>query len=183
MKLWTLTLSLVLLRYAVTKRSRFYDETDIIQQMLSGFASVIRNLNFLSGSSNRRRCRTGFYLIYPVLIYCNVVRGGCCKTYLAPLQVIQRKILRIMSFKNIYDHTSPLFLDFNALTVDRINIYVSIIHVFKCLQNRSNDVFQRYIPLQYQTRLAGANSLIEPAWHQVWAFEAVCALERESFLE
>ena len=101
-------------------------------------------------------------LIYPVLIYCNVVWGGCCKTYLAPLQVIQRKILRIMSFKNRYDHTAPLFLDFNALTVDRINIYVSIIHVFKCLQNRSNDVFQRYIPLQYQTRLAGANSLIEP---------------------
>ena len=84
-------------------------------------------------------------LIYPVLIYCNVVWGGCCKTYLAPLQVIQRKILRIMSFKNRYDHTAPLFLDFNALTVDRINIYVSIILVFKCLQNRSNDVFQRYI--------------------------------------
>ena len=88
--------------------------------------------------------------------------GGGCKIYLAPLQVIQRNILRIMSFKSRYDHTAPLFLDFNALTVDRINIYVSVIHVFRCLQNRSNHVFQRYVPLQYQTRLAGANSLIEP---------------------
>ena len=103
-------------------------------------------------------------LIYTVLIYrqCGGGGGGWCKTYLAPLQVIQRKILRIMSFKNRYDHTAPLFLDYNALTVDGINIYVSVIHLFKCLQNRSNDVFQRYVPLQYQTRLTGANSLIEP---------------------
>ena len=75
---------------------------------------------------------------YPLLIYCNVVWGSCCKTYLCNLNIIQRKLDRIMSFRNRFEHTTPLFSNYNMLTIENINKYMSIIRVHKYLHSENN---------------------------------------------
>ena len=76
---------------------------------------------------------------YPLLIYCNVVWGSCCKTYLCNLNIIQKKLDRIMSFRNRFEHTTPLFSNYyNMLTIENINKYMSIIRVHKYLHSDNN---------------------------------------------
>ena len=60
-------------------------------------------------------------------MYCNVVWGPCCQSYLNNLNTIQKKIIRIMSFKGKFEHTAPLFNDFNVLTIGNINKYMCLL--------------------------------------------------------
>ena len=60
-----------------------------------------------------------------MLIYCNVVWGSCCKTYLCNLNIIQKKLVRVMSFRKRFEHTTPLFSNYNMLTIENINKYIS----------------------------------------------------------
>jgi len=57
-------------------------------------------------------------LIYPYLVYCNVVRGGTCDCYLNRLLLLQKKIVRIITRSNYLDCTDPLFLR-SSLKKDR----------------------------------------------------------------
>ena len=100
-------------------------------------------------------------LIYPSLLYANVVWGSACRNKLKSLKLVQKKIVRVMSFKGKYEHTGPLFYMNNMLTIDKINEYMSLIYVFKKLQI-NNPVFQRCIPMQYNTRLGNSLSLVVP---------------------
>ena len=101
-------------------------------------------------------------LIYPLLMYCNVVWGSCCQSYLNNLNTIQKKIIRIMSFKGKFEHTAPLFIDFNVLTMGNINKYMCLLYVHRCLHEEGNDVFSPYEVINYLTRLANSNSLTIP---------------------
>ena len=78
-----------------------------------------------------------------------------------PLIVVQIKVVRILSFKNRYEHTVPLFRDFNFLSVEQINKYMSVIFVHRCL-NSGNNLFRRYSPIHYNTRLGNASVLTLP---------------------
>ena len=82
-------------------------------------------------------------IIYPSFIYGNIIWGSSSKTKLNPLIVLQKKVVRILSFKNRYEHTAPLFRDFNFLSVEQINKYMSVIFVHRCL-NSGNNLFRRY---------------------------------------
>ena len=101
-------------------------------------------------------------LIYPLLMYCNVLWGSCCQSYLNNLNTIQKKIIRIMSFKGKFEHAAPLFLDFNVLTFGNINKYMCLLYVHRCLHEEGNDVFSPYDIINDRRRLADSNSLIIP---------------------
>ena len=77
-------------------------------------------------------------------------------------EALQKKIVRIIAFKAKYDHTDPLFHQFNMLKIERINEYMSLIFVYKSLKNNNSNMFIRYIPLHYNTRLGSASSLSVP---------------------
>ena len=77
--------------------------------------------------------------------------GGCCKAYLNSLKVVQKKILRIMSFKGKFEHTAPLFTAFNILPIQQVNSYMYLIYVYRCLKNETDNTFLPYIPIHYQT--------------------------------
>ena len=56
-------------------------------------------------------------------------------TILNSLVFIQKKIVRMLSFKTKYDHTDPLFHQFNMLKIERIiNEYMSLIFVYNSLK-------------------------------------------------
>ena len=98
-------------------------------------------------------------IIYP-FIYGNIIWGYSPKIKLNPLIVLQKNV-RILSFKNRYKHTAPLFRDFNFLPVEQINKYMNVIFVHKCL-NSVNNLFRRYSLIHYNTRLGNASVLTLP---------------------
>ena len=49
--------------------------------------------------------------IYPYLIYCIEIWGCAAKSYMNPLYLTQKKIIRIITFSQYVSHTQPLFQD------------------------------------------------------------------------
>lgn len=76
--------------------------------------------------------KTLYYsLIYPHILYCNIVWGATCQTYLNKILLIQKKFLRIMSNSNRSSSSAPLFIKYNILTIFNVNIYCINIFMYK----------------------------------------------------
>ena len=99
-------------------------------------------------------------ILYPNLIYCNIVWGACAKTNLSQLQIIQNKLVRVICFKAKYDHTEPLFSSLNILNVTQINMYMFGIFTFKSLAAHGPH-FTPYI-CPYNTRLSTMTTVALP---------------------
>ena len=50
-----------------------------------------------------------YALIYPHLIYCNLVWGGTFPTILKPLEILQKRSIRLVTNSPFLAHSSPLF--------------------------------------------------------------------------
>ena len=73
--------------------------------------------NFLPGDA----LRICYYsLIYPYLNYCALVWGGACDSKLSPLEILQKKCIRIICGASYLAHTSPLFKQQNILKLKDI---------------------------------------------------------------
>ena len=65
--------------------------------------------------------------IYPYLTYCIEIWGCALKCQLNALLLLQKKIIRIMTFSHYLAHTDPIYKDlailqFNKIFIDRIGI-------------------------------------------------------------
>ena len=65
--------------------------------------------------------------IYPYFTYCIEVWGSAAKCHVKSLSLLQKKIIRIMTFSPYFAHTAPIFIDlaillFNKIFFDRIGI-------------------------------------------------------------
>ena len=65
--------------------------------------------------------------MYPYFTYCIEVWGSCAKCHVNSLFLLQKKIIRIMTFSPYLAHTAPIFIDlailpFNKIFIDRICI-------------------------------------------------------------
>ena len=89
-------------------------------------------------------------LIYQNLIYCNSIWGSSAKSNLSQLFVLQKKILRAMYFKPKFFHTDILFRSNNLLNLEKINMYMCCISVFRAVDRGSPD-FKLYV-CPYDTR-------------------------------
>jgi hypothetical protein len=73
-----------------------------------------------------------YALVYPYLIYCNLIWGNTYKTRIQRLVSIQKKIMRLITFKFYLEHTEPIFRDLEILSIEQNKllshqyIYVSI---------------------------------------------------------
>ena len=72
-----------------------------------------------------------YNLVYPYLIYCNVVWGGTYTANLNPLILLQKKIIRIISNEGYLAHTDPLFREQKILKIVDIHTYLIAITAFK----------------------------------------------------
>ena len=61
--------------------------------------------------------------IYPYLIYCIEIWGISPQTHLNPLLLMQKKIIRIMTFTSYHAHTAPIFRDLEILTIDKLIVH------------------------------------------------------------
>ena len=101
-----------------------------------------------------------YALVYPYLIYGNLIWGNTYKTRIQKIMNIQKKIVRLMTFKSYLEHTEPIFKELGFLDIFKINDYLTAMFMFRYhhLKNLP-EVFENYFVTnnqihQYNTRNA-----------------------------
>ena len=100
-------------------------------------------------------------IAYPHLIYCNVVWGGCYPSHTYKLETIQRKIIRIITKRNRYANTDPLFNKLNVLKIRHINELSTLVFVFKTLHNLNHSPIQFNHRIVHRYRLRNNDNNLE----------------------
>ena len=67
-----------------------------------------------------------------------------------------------MSFRDIFEHTTPLFSNYSMSTIENVNKNMSLIRVHIYLDSENNNFFTQYQPMHCRTRLADSNTLVMP---------------------
>jgi hypothetical protein len=74
-------------------------------------------------------------LIKPHFMYCITVWGNTCKTYLHKLHLMQKKIIRIISYSQFHAHTAPLLQKFDILNIYQLNQYFVGLFIYRSLHH------------------------------------------------
>ena len=73
-----------------------------------------------------------YSLIYPYLIYCNIVWASTYSSNLHKLLITQKKFVRIATSSSYLAPSAPLFKKLNLLSIYDINIVQSCAFIYKC---------------------------------------------------
>ena len=86
-----------------------------------------------------------YALVYPYLTYSNLIWGNTYKTRVKKLLNVQKKIIRLVTFKSHLEHTKPMFKELGILNIFQINDNLTAIFMFQYhhLQNLL-EVFENY---------------------------------------
>jgi hypothetical protein len=86
-----------------------------------------------------------YSLVYPYLTYGNLIWGNTYKKRIQKLINIQKKIIRLITFKSYTEHTEPLFRNLEILNFENINDYLICLFMFRYyyLENLP-EVFSNY---------------------------------------
>ena len=104
-----------------------------------------------------------FSFIYPYLTYCVHVWGNSAKTYLAHLQKLQKKIVRVITFSKFNSHTQPLMYELKLLNILKKNHLFTVgIFIFKYVNGELPDAFDGMFSYRHEIHdynARGANQL------------------------
>jgi hypothetical protein len=102
---------------------------DSVSKKISKTAGIIARVRHYA---NLNTLKLVYYaLVYPYLIYANVVWGNTYTKRIQKLLSKQKKIVRLMSFKSNFDHTDPIFQDLKILTLPKINDYLTLLFMYR----------------------------------------------------
>ena len=91
---------------------------------------------------NQETLITLYYsFIYPYLQYCNHVWGNACASYLKKLNVLQKRIVRIIGGVKPREHSLPIFRKLNILSIFDINIFVIGCFMYQVHHKKTLKVF------------------------------------------
>ena len=93
-----------------------------------GVGIMLRARNYVT-----KKCLKTLYYsyLYPYLIYCIEIWGISPQTHLTPLLLLQKKIVRIMTYSTFYTHTAPIFKELQILTIDKLVVHRIAIVMYK----------------------------------------------------
>ena len=69
--------------------------------------------------------------MYPYLIYGNLIWGNTYKTRIQKILNIQKKIVRLITFKSYLEHTEPIFKELRILDIFKINDYLTALFMYR----------------------------------------------------
>ena len=72
-----------------------------------------------------------YALVYPYLIYGNLIWGNTYKSRVQKLLNVQKKIIRLMTFKSYLEHTEPIFKELSILNILQINDSLTAMFMFR----------------------------------------------------
>ena len=106
-------------------------------------------------------------LILPYITYCNLVWATGAKTKIDPINLLQKKAIRICTGSQYLAHTNPLFNELKTLNVFHINSLQSLIFMFKYKNNLLPYSFHNFFTLNstihsYPTRNSPNCHLVNP---------------------
>jgi hypothetical protein len=100
-----------------------------VQKNIIKSAGLIAKLRHFT---NKNSLKLVYYaLVYPYLTYGNLVWGNTYPTRLQKLLNVQKKIVRLISFKSYMEHSKPLFLDLKILNIYQINDYLCSLFIYR----------------------------------------------------
>jgi hypothetical protein len=108
-----------------------------------------------------------YSLIYPFLIYGLLAWGNTYKTTLNPIHILQKKVIRIITFSKFDEHTSPLFKELKILKFpDLVTFHISIF-MYKFHNNILPSIFESFFTRvdqvhNYRTRSSTSESYYIP---------------------
>ena len=83
-----------------------------------------------------------YALVYPYLIYGNLIWGYTYKTLIKKLMNIQKKILRLMTFKSYFDSCEPIFNNLQILDLFKLNEYLTSLFMIRYFYFQ---IYQKYL--------------------------------------
>ena len=99
------------------------DHIDLIAKKIIKCAAIISRIRHFT---NLNSLKLIYYaLVYPYLTYGNLIWGNAYKSHIQKLVNIQKKIIRLMTFKSYFDHTEPIFNDLKILNLYKLNEYLT----------------------------------------------------------
>jgi len=115
----------------------------------------------------RTRVQLYYSLIYPFLIYGILAWGSTYPTTLDPLFKLQKKVMRVITFSNFDERSSPLFKRLNVIKLNDIAfLYISVFmykYHHSLLPTAFNNFFTKVRDVhKYNTRLSSKSSYALP---------------------
>ena len=81
-----------------------------------------------------------YSIVYPHILYCNLIWGNTYASHLKPLVIAQKRIVKTLTFKPKSFSSVILFKDINLLNINQLNKYSLCIFVFKNLHGIQDDI-------------------------------------------
>ena len=105
-----------------------------------------------------------FSFAHSYLNYANLAWGFTQKTKLSTLYRQQNHSIRLLSFKDQFTHSRPLFKEIGALNIYEINIFNNLCHMFTCKNEACPKVFENLFTLKPKNKyqLKRSFTLLEP---------------------
>ena len=76
-----------------------------------------------------------YSFILPYFTYCIEIWGFTFKTYIGSLQLLQKKIVRIITCSHFYEHTAPLFKKLQLLNISQLAVFNICLFLYKFENN------------------------------------------------
>ena len=105
-----------------------------------------------------------FSFVLSYLNYANIACGSTQKTKLSTLYRQQKHAIRLLSFKDQFTHSRPLFKEIGALNVYEINIFNILCFMFKCKNKACPKAFENVFTLKPKNKyqLKRSCTLLQP---------------------
>ena len=108
-----------------------------------------------------------YTLIYPFLIYGIIAWGNTYLTTLQPLFILQKKTIRLMTFKSFHEHSSPIFRKLNIIKLDDLISYHIAVFMYRFNNSLLPSAFDAFFSKvseihHYNTRSAAKQSYYLP---------------------
>lgn len=113
----------------VDSRLRFNEQISSLCCKLSKTVGIFYKLSFYLPKSSL--IRLYYSLFYPYVIYCNLIWGGAYNVHLNILEMLQKKIIRIVTRSEFLAHTDPLFYETKILKIADVHKFLLAIYVYK----------------------------------------------------
>ena len=91
-------------------------------------------------------------LLSPYVTYCINIWGNTYKTHLKRIEILQKKIIRIITFSQHDAHTRSLFKKLRIMTFKYLYTYFSSMYIYKCINKLTPPSYYHGYKLSHSAR-------------------------------
>uniref|UniRef100_A0A1B6MQT2 Reverse transcriptase domain-containing protein n=1 Tax=Graphocephala atropunctata TaxID=36148 RepID=A0A1B6MQT2_9HEMI len=128
-----------------------------IKRLKDKINNTLRCFYFLRSMTNQQVMRTLYFaLVQSRIEYGIVIWGNAFSTHINPIFLLQKHFIRMIAYKNRFEHSRPLFNDFKIFPLKHLFVF----KVLKLFYQRSGNIPQNENP--YRQRLRNLNQHLVP---------------------